>query len=59
MKGVSPSTFIAKAEAEAKEIDDKNALGEDEDAPKTKATRVIMIPNDLFNEFVEGVSTEK
>ena len=50
MKGVRPQAFIAKAEAEAKKIDEDNALIEDENTPK-KATRVILIPDELFSDF--------
>jgi hypothetical protein len=59
MKGIVPSTYIAQAEAEAKKQDETNALGEDENAPKVKATRMILIPDDLFSEFKGGIDTEK
>jgi hypothetical protein len=59
MKGIVPQTYIAQAEAEAKKEDETNALGEDENAPKVKATRMIIIPDDLFGEFKGGIDTER
>ena len=63
MKGIKPQTYIDAAEAEALKEEEIAKLAQDGneevDDLGIRKTRIIQIPDDLFNEFESGVEDDK